>query len=170
MAIFALPLYVTGPVGGNETGAGIAFGMFAVSALVLRPFAGRIADVYRPVAPARRRRYFSPAVSLALIALVEDLAAIIALRLLAGVAEAAFFVAELFAALADIAPAEPVWVRGVVVQAQARALSRRSRSGPTAVGEVLVEAWGFGPQPWVGRSSAGRARRGRVSLLIGGNA
>jgi len=46
VAIYALPLYVTGPVGSNEAGAGLAFGAFAVSALVLRPFAGRLADRY----------------------------------------------------------------------------------------------------------------------------
>lgn len=39
VSIFALPLYVTGPLGHGEVAAGFAFGVFAVSALVLRPFA-----------------------------------------------------------------------------------------------------------------------------------
>ena len=40
LAILVLPLYVTGPVGSTTAGAGLAFGAFAVSALVLRPVAG----------------------------------------------------------------------------------------------------------------------------------
>jgi predicted MFS family arabinose efflux permease len=41
VAVYALPLYVTGPMGSTEAGAGLAF---AVTALVLRPFAGRLSD------------------------------------------------------------------------------------------------------------------------------
>jgi hypothetical protein len=37
VAIYTLPLWVTGPVGSDEAGAGLAFGAFAVSALILRP-------------------------------------------------------------------------------------------------------------------------------------
>src|SRR6185436_17873174 len=44
VAIYTLPLWVTGPVGSDKSGAGLAFGAFAVSALILRPFAGRLAD------------------------------------------------------------------------------------------------------------------------------
>ena len=44
VAIYALPLWVTGPVGSDKSGAGLAFGAFAVSALILRPVAGRLAD------------------------------------------------------------------------------------------------------------------------------
>src|SRR4029453_1984324 len=44
IAIYTLPLWVTGPVGSNKSGAGLAFGVFAVSALILRPVAGRLAD------------------------------------------------------------------------------------------------------------------------------
>ena len=46
IAIFALPLYVTGPVGGGEALAGLAFGAFALSAFVLRPFVGRLCDLH----------------------------------------------------------------------------------------------------------------------------
>ena len=44
VAIHTLPLYVTGPVGSDEAGAGLAFGAFGVTALVCRPFAGRLSD------------------------------------------------------------------------------------------------------------------------------
>ena len=41
VSIHSLPLFVTGPVGSDEAGAGLAFGAFALMALLLRPFAGR---------------------------------------------------------------------------------------------------------------------------------
>ena len=44
VAIYALPPYVVGPVGSDTAGAGLAFGAFAVTALLLRPFAGRLSD------------------------------------------------------------------------------------------------------------------------------
>lgn len=44
LAVFALPLYVTGPLGGDEAWAGVTIGAFAVSALLLRPVAGRLTD------------------------------------------------------------------------------------------------------------------------------
>ena len=103
VAIFVLPLHVTGPVGGDEAAAGLAFGVFAVSALLLRPLAGRMADVYGRL-PLLLGGALLAAASLILLALTRDLLSVVALRLLAGVAEAAFFVAG-FAALADLAPA-----------------------------------------------------------------
>ena len=56
VAVYALPLYVTGPLGSGKAGAGIAFGTFAVSALVLRPYAGRLSDTWgrRPFSSAAR--------------------------------------------------------------------------------------------------------------------
>ena len=102
IAIYALPLYVTGPLGSDMAGAGIAFGAFAVSALLLRPLRG----------PAQRHLGTPPlliggavlaAPGLALTADAETLPAVIGPRLLLGVAEAVFFVAS-FAALADLAP------------------------------------------------------------------
>jgi predicted MFS family arabinose efflux permease len=104
VAIFALPLHVTGPIGGDEAAAGLAFGVFAVSALVLRPLAGRLADAVGRL-PLLIGGALLAAGSLGLLVVAEDLVAVVALRLLAGVAEAAFFVAG-FAALADLAPPE----------------------------------------------------------------
>ncbi len=102
LAILVLPLYVTGPVGSTTAGAGLAFGAFAVSALVLRPIAGRLTD-----AVGRRPLLMGGALTAAACLLAtahtESLAVIVGLRLLSGVAEAAFFVAS-FAALADLAP------------------------------------------------------------------
>ncbi|RXZ70730.1 MFS transporter [Agromyces albus] len=159
VAIFALPLYVTGPVGGDEIGAGFAFGVFAVSALVLRPFAGRITDVYGRL-PLLLGGTLLAAVSLALTALTEDLFVIIALRLLAGVAEAAFFVAG-FAALADLAPANRL---GEALSYNSLGLYLGIAFGPP-VGEVLVQTWGF-CIAWLG-AAALALLAAALTLLIG---
>jgi predicted MFS family arabinose efflux permease len=159
VAVFALPLYVTGPVGGDEVGAGLAFGVFAVSALVLRPFAGRLADVYGRL-PLLLGGAVLAAVSLALIALVESLVAIIALRLLAGVAEAAFFVAG-FAALADLAPPKRL---GEALSYNSLGLYLGIALGPP-LGEVLVRNWGYGPA-WLGAAVLALLAAG-LTLVIG---
>ena len=44
MAVFLVPVHAAGPLGADRTGAGLAFGAFAVSALLLRPLAGRVCD------------------------------------------------------------------------------------------------------------------------------
>jgi predicted MFS family arabinose efflux permease len=102
IAIYTLPLWVTGPVGSDKSGAGLAFGAFAVSALILRPVAGRLADTR-----GRRPLLVGGALLSALVMLgtayADNLVLVVLLRLLFGVAEAAFFVASL-AALADLAP------------------------------------------------------------------
>ena len=102
VSIHSLPLFVTGPVGSDEAGAGLAFGAFALMALLLRPFAGRLADQIgrRPLLVAGA---LVGAAGLALMPLAETLALVVAFRLLQGVGEAAFFVAG-FAMLADLAP------------------------------------------------------------------
>ncbi|MDQ0575375.1 MFS transporter [Agromyces albus] len=159
VSIFALPLYVTGPVGGDEIGAGFAFGVFAVSALVLRPFAGRIVDVYGRL-PLLLGGALLAAGSLALIAMAENLVAIIALRLLAGVAEAAFFVAG-FAALADLAPAKRL---GEALSYNSLRLYLGIALGPP-LGEVLVQTWGFGIA-WLGAAVLA-VLAAALTLLIG---
>ena len=102
VALLALPLTVTGPVGSDEGGAGLAFGAFGVTALVCRPFAGRLSDSHgrRPLMIAGA---LLCALGMVLMPHVDSLALVVALRLLQGVAEAAFFVAG-FALLADLAP------------------------------------------------------------------
>ncbi len=80
-AIYALPLFVTGPVGSDEAGAGLAFGAFALSALVFRPLAGRLTDRW-----GRRPLLATGAVLLGLGMLAMPaagtLSAVVALRLL----------------------------------------------------------------------------------------
>lgn len=142
-AIFALPLFVVGPVGGDEASAGIAFGAFAVSALVLRPIAGRFADRFgrRPLLVGGA---LLASTALTLTGIADSLIAVVALRLVAGVGEAAFFVAS-FAALADIAPAERM---GEALSYNSLGLYLGLALGPP-FGELLLETGAFGAV-WVG--------------------
>ena len=104
VAVLLLPRWSTGPVGSDEAGAGLAFGAFAITALVCRPYAGRLADRHG----RRWLMIFGAAlcaVGMAALPFATSLAAVVAIRLVQGVAEAAFFVGG-FALLADLAPAE----------------------------------------------------------------
>lgn len=146
IAIFALPLYVTGPIGGDEAAAGLAFGTFAVSALLLRPFAGRLADRLgrRPLLIGGA---LLAAACLALTAVAQDLVVIVVLRLVAGVAEAAFFVAG-FAALADLAPPERM---GEALSYNSLGLYLGIALGPP-LGELLLERLGY-TAAWLGAAA-----------------
>ena len=146
VAIFALPLYVTGPVGGGEALAGLAFGAFALSAFVLRPFVGRLSDLHgrRPFLVGGA---LLAAISLASLAISENIVVIVALRLLAGVAEAAFFVAG-FAALVDVAPPARL---GEALSYNSLGLYLGIALGPP-LGEILVRTFGFG-LAWAGAAA-----------------
>lgn len=158
MAIFALPLFVTGPLGHDEAAAGVAFGAFAVSALVLRPFAGRLSDRF-----GRRPLLVGGAVlaasCLALTAVASDLVAVIALRLVAGVAEAAFFVAA-FAALADIAPAERM---GEALSYNSLGLYLGIALGPP-LGEYLLANGGY-VATWLGAAALALLAAGLATVV-----
>jgi predicted MFS family arabinose efflux permease len=137
VAIYTLPLYVTGPVGSDSAGAGLAFGAFAVSALVLRPFAGRLADTR-----GRRPLLVGGALLCSLMmfatASTDTLPAVVALRLVLGVAEAAFFVASI-AALADLAPPDRI---GEALSYNSLGLYLGLALGPP-LGEIVVSTVGF---------------------------
>ena len=137
VAIYALPVFVTGPLGSDAVGAGLAFGAFALSALVLRPFAGRLADSRRPAAAAARRRAASARSAWSARRTSRTLAAVVALRLLLGVAEAAFFVAAI-AAVADLAPPSRI---GEAMSYNSLGLYLGLALGPP-LGEVLVRTVG----------------------------
>lgn len=142
VAIYALPFYVTGPVGSDKAGAGVAFGAFAVTALVLRPYAGRLSDTIgrRPLLVGGAALC---AVAMFLTAFVDTLPLVVMLRLLLGVAEAAFFVAS-FAALADLAPVSRL---GEALSYNSLGLYLGLALGPP-LGEVLVTRAGFAAAWW----------------------
>ncbi len=159
IAIFGLPLYVTGPIGGSDAWAGVAFGAFALSALVLRPVAGRLSDTLgrRPLLLGGA---LIAAASLALLTIADDIAAIVALRLLAGVAEAAFFVAG-FAAIADLAPRKRL---GEALSYNSLGLYLGIALGPP-LGEVLVGISGY-VLAWTGAAVLAVVAAG-LALLVG---
>lgn len=137
VAIYTLPLYTTGPIGTDEAGAGLAFGAFGVTALLCRPFAGRLSD-QRGRIPLMLVGAVLAGVGMALFPFMDSLMAVIVLRLLQGVGEAAFFVAG-FALLADVAPPSRM---GEALSYNSLGLYLGIALGPP-LGEVLLERWGY---------------------------
>ena len=137
VAFYALPLYTTGPVGSDEAGAGLAFGAFAVTALLCRPFAGRLSD-QRGRIPLMLVGAALAGIGMALLPFVDSLAAVVAIRLLQGIGEASFYVAG-FALLADLAPPSRM---GEALSYNSLGLYLGIALGPP-LGEALHEAWGF---------------------------
>ena len=137
VAIYTLPLWVTGPVGSDKSGAGLAFGAFAVSALLLRPIAGRLADT-RGRRPLLVGGALISAVGMLGTAYADNLGLVVVLRLLLGVAEAAFFVASI-AALADLAPPNRM---GEATSYNSLGLYLGLAFGPP-LAELLVRTGGF---------------------------
>lgn len=148
VVVQTLPLYVTGPLGAGPLGAGLAFGVFAVTALLLRPLAGKLVDDLgrRPLLLVGA---LLSGLCMLLISLTGSLAPVVGLRLLQGVAEAAFFVAAL-AALADVAP---VSRRGEALSWNSLGLYLGLALGPV-LGERLMGLGGF-DAAWYGATGLG---------------
>jgi len=137
VAVLVLPRWTTGPVGSDEAGAGLAFGAFAVTALVCRPYAGRLADRHG----RRRLMLFGAGVcaaGMAALPVASTLAAVVAVRLAQGVGEAAFFVGG-FALLADLAPTERL---GEAISYNSLGLYLGFALGPP-LGEWVLEQAGY---------------------------
>lgn len=153
------PLFAEGEFGATELWVGITVGAFAVSTVALRPFAGRLSD-------RRGRRLLLIAgallcaATLAAHAVAPNLAILIGLRLVLGVAEAFFFVAA-FAALADIAPRGRA---GEALSFNSLALYLGIALGPL-LGEWLLDAGGF-TLAWMGGAVLAAAAGG-LALVIG---
>jgi MFS family permease len=152
------PLFAEGPLGADELWVGITVGAFSATALVLRPFAGRSADLF-----GRRWLLIGGAllcaVVLAATAVTTSLALLVVLRLLLGVAEAFFFVAG-FAALADLAPPGRT---GEALSFNSLALYLGIALGP-ALGEWLLDAGGF-TVAWLGGAGLALAAAALAVLL-----
>jgi predicted MFS family arabinose efflux permease len=137
LTIPTTPLFARGPLGSSEAGIGLAVGAFAVTALLLRPYAGRLSDrIGRR--PLLIWGAVGVAVTLAAHVVVTDLAALVALRLLLGVAEAFFFVAG-FAAVADLAPEGRT---GEAISFNSLSLYLGIALGPV-IGHQLLDLGGF---------------------------
>ena len=137
--------FAAGPLGAGGAGVGLAVGAFSVTTLVLGPLERRWTDRYgrRPLLSGGAGLF---AVMIVGHLLVTDLAWLVGLWVLLGVAEAVFFVAG-FAALADLARPGRAG-RGAALQLIG-ALSRglpavRCRAGPIRMGRLRLGLGGRG--------------------------
>ncbi|MGH2725256.1 MAG: MFS transporter [Actinomycetota bacterium] len=134
----AVPLYVEGPLRGSDVAVGISVGAFSVTALALRPWAGRLGD-------RRGRRLLMVfgatlvGVSVVAYAAAASVAVLVVLRLVTGVGEAFFFTGAA-SAINDLAPDER---RGEAVSFFSLALYVGIGIGPL-IGEALIQGPGFG--------------------------
>lgn len=132
-----LPRYVHGPLDSGNIAVGVVVGSYAVTGLLLRPFAGRLAD--------RRGRKPTVLLGSAIVAaagflylLPLGIPGLIAARLLLGAGEGAVFTAG-SAWIVDIAPPER---RGRVIGLYGLAVWSGLSVGPL-VGELLLHASGY---------------------------
>ena len=131
------PLFAEGRLGADEVGVGVTVGSFSVTALLLRPLAGQLAD-RRGRRPLLIGGALLAAAAIAAHAIAADLAVLIGLRLLMGIAEAFFFVAG-FAMVADLAPPGRA---GEALSFNSLALYLGIAFGPI-VGEAMLGVGGF---------------------------
>lgn len=140
------PLFAARVLGADPAGVGIAVGALSLTALVLRPWAGRFTDRYGRRLPLVAAALLYAAAT-ALHAIAPDLTVMVGLRLVLGVAEAFFFVAG-FAALADLAPPSRV---GEALSINSLSLYLGIALGPL-VGQALLVAGGYTPA-WLGAAA-----------------
>jgi MFS family permease len=132
-----LPRYVHGPLDSGNIAVGVVIGSYAVTGLLLRPFAGRLAD--------RRGRRSTVLLGSAIVAaagflylLPFGVPGLIAARLLLGAGEGTVFTAG-SAWIVDIAPPER---RGRVIGLYGLAVWAGLSVGPL-IGELLLNASGY---------------------------
>jgi MFS family permease len=134
MVIPIIPQFVERELGGDTLRVGIAVGSFAVGAVLLRPFAGRLGDRYGRRVLVIAGAYVV-AVSAALYLVADNLGLLVGARIVGGVGEAAFFVGA-GTMIADLAPAER---RGEAISYWSVAVYSGLAFGPF-IGEVVLDA------------------------------
>ena len=134
--IAVLPVFAKHAYGTDDVGVGVAVGAFAVGAVLLRPFAGRLGDRL-----GRRPLVIGGAaiVSVTTLAYVwaTTLPLLVLFRLLGGIGEAAFFVGAA-TMITDLAPIDR---RGEAISYWSVAVYSGLAFGP-AIGEAIDSAWG----------------------------
>ena len=132
-----VPRYVKGPLGGGNVAVGIVVGAFSLSALVLRPWAGRLSD--------RRGRRLLMLAGASVFAFsvigylaAESVTAMVVMRVLTGAGEALFFVGAA-SAISDLAPDER---RGEALSFFSLALYAGIGVGPI-LGEAAIDGTNF---------------------------
>ena len=132
-----LPRYVHGPLGAGNVAVGVVIGAYAITGLLLRPLAGRVAD-RRGRKPAVLVGSLLVAVGGFLYLLPFGVASLIAARLVLGAGEGTVFTAG-SAWIVDIAPPGR---RGRVIGLYGLAVWAGLSVGPL-VGELLLHASGY---------------------------
>lgn len=132
-----LPRFVKGPLGGSNVAVGVVAGAFSVSAILLRPIAGRFGDRFGRKILVLVGAAIA-AVSIGAYSMAGSLIPIVALRLLNGVGEAFFFTGAA-TTVVDLAPAER---RGEAMSIFSLALYVGLGVGPFA-GESVLAARSF---------------------------
>lgn len=135
--IAVIPPFAKHAYGTGDTGVGIAVGAFAVGAVLLRPFAGRIGDRVgrRPLVIGGAAIV---AVSTVMYLTASSLQLLIAYRLFGGIGEAAFFVGAA-TMITDLAPIDR---RGEAISYWSVAVYSGLAFGPK-IGEAVHGAWGY---------------------------
>lgn len=132
-----LPRFIEGPLGGDDFAVGVGIAGFSLSAVLMRPFVGRISDAY-----GRRLLIISGGllVGVSSLALVwaGTLPWLIFLRFLSGIGEAAFYVG-CATIINDLAPDER---RGEALSYFSLALFGGLAVGPI-VGELMLDNFGY---------------------------
>ncbi len=135
--IAVLPVFAKREFGAGDLGVGVSVGAFAVGAVLLRPFAGRIGD-----RTGRRLLVIGGAGIVALSTFgyifATSLPVLVAIRLFGGIGEAAFFVG----AATMITDLSPVDRRGEALSYWSVAVYTGLAFGPK-IGETVEAAWGF---------------------------
>ncbi len=145
-----VPLFAAGSLNAGPVGVGVAVGAFSLTALALRPIAGRMSDRL-----GSGRLFLYGGILFTIVAaahlVVADYRALLVLRVLLGIAEAMFFVAGM-AALADIAPPDRL---GEALSYNSLGLYLGIAIGP-ALGEWLLDVGSF-RAAWIGAACLGLA-------------
>lgn len=132
MLLPVVPIYVEHSLGGGSVAVGVAVGAFSVGAVLLRPLAGRMGDRF-----GRRVLIVGGALVVSLSGVLyvgsTNFAGLLAVRVLGGVGEAAFFVGA-GTLVTDLAPADR---RGEAISYWSVAVYGGLAFGP-ALGETLL--------------------------------
>lgn len=131
------PRYVKGPLGGDNLDVGIAVGIFSFAAVLIRPPAGRFADLRGRRVPVVGGAIVLAA-SFASLTFVETLPSVMLLRVAAGIGEAFFYVGAA-SIVNDLAPDHR---RAEAVSYFTLSLFVALAVGP-AIGEAVHRAGGY---------------------------
>jgi MFS family permease len=142
MLLPVVPRFVAGPLGGSDVAVGVNAGIFSLTAVLMRPFVGRFGD-RRGRRPLIVGGAAIVAATVAAYNLVDSIAMLVVLRLIAGIGEAMFFVGAA-SAVNDLAPDER---RGEAVSFFTLSLYAGISFGPV-LGETLLDGIHFSLVWW----------------------